>query len=157
LELLYLELKLELELTNLMWNWNWNWPNGIEWNWNWNWQNGIDPMSGPGRRYAVNRKFASWGDVAFWSERISDISIYRLNRRVREIGSTHDWPGSDQRRVTTPDKDRYIRIQHLRDRFLGQSYWCHIVFSGESSLRYVCGKPSRPYLGWMLRIEIIYV
>ena len=47
----------------------------------------------------------------------SPSTITRLLQRHRETGSVNDRPRSGSERVTTPDQDRYIVLQHLRDRF----------------------------------------
>ena len=51
----------------------------------------------------------------------SPSTINRLLQRHRETGSVNDRPRSGRERVTTPDQDRYIVLQHLRDRFLTAS------------------------------------
>ena len=51
----------------------------------------------------------------------SPSTITRLLQRHRETGSVNDRPRSGRERVTTPDQDRYIVLQHLRDRFLTAS------------------------------------
>ena len=51
----------------------------------------------------------------------SPSTITRLLQRHRETGSVNDHPRSGRERVTTPDQDRYIVLQHLRDRFLTAS------------------------------------
>lgn len=43
-------------------------------------------------------------------------TITRLRRRFRETGSTRNRPHARRPRVTTPQQDRHIRLQHLRDR-----------------------------------------
>ena len=43
--------------------------------------------------------------------------IHRLWVRYRETSSTNDRPRPGRPRVTTLRQDRYIRIQHLRNRF----------------------------------------
>lgn len=44
-------------------------------------------------------------------------TIARLLQRHEETGSVADRPRPGRARVTTPDQDRYIEMQHLRDRF----------------------------------------
>ena len=45
-------------------------------------------------------------------------TISRLWSRYDETGSTVDRPRAPRPRVTTPQQDRHIRLQHLRNRFL---------------------------------------
>ena len=45
-------------------------------------------------------------------------TISRLWNRFRQSGSTADAPRSGRPRVTTPAQDRFIRLRHLRNRFL---------------------------------------
>ena len=45
-------------------------------------------------------------------------TIYTLQRRFRQTGTTQDRQRSGRPRVTTPQEDRYIRLTHLRNRFL---------------------------------------
>ena len=51
----------------------------------------------------------------------SPSTIIILLQRHRETGSVNDRPRSGRERVTTPDQDRYIVLQHLCDRFLTAS------------------------------------
>lgn len=51
----------------------------------------------------------------------SKVTIHNLISRHQETGSLDDRPRSGRPRVTTPQQDRYIRLQHLRDRFLPAS------------------------------------
>lgn len=44
-------------------------------------------------------------------------TIVRLQQRNEETGSVTDRPRPGRARVTTPQQDRYIEMQHLRDRF----------------------------------------
>ena len=44
-------------------------------------------------------------------------TIINLRRRYQETNSVDDRPRPGAQRVTTPDQDRYIVLQHLRDRF----------------------------------------
>lgn len=44
-------------------------------------------------------------------------TIIRLRRRFRQFGTTVNRPHARRPRETTPAQDRYIRLQHLRDRF----------------------------------------
>ncbi len=48
----------------------------------------------------------------------SRLTITRLMTRYRQTGRTQDRPRSGRPRVTTPAEDRYLRILHLRNRFL---------------------------------------
>lgn len=45
-------------------------------------------------------------------------TISRLWNRYNETGHTEDRPRAPRSRVTTPQQDRHIRLQHLRNRFL---------------------------------------
>ena len=45
-------------------------------------------------------------------------TIYMLQRRLCQTGTTSDRPRSGRPKVTTPREDRRIRLAHLRDRFL---------------------------------------
>lgn len=47
----------------------------------------------------------------------SQPTIRNLVERHNTTGSVDDRPRPGRERVTTPDQDRYIRLQHLRDRF----------------------------------------
>ncbi len=47
----------------------------------------------------------------------SQPTIRRLVERHEETGSVDDRQRPGRERVTSPDQDRYIRLQHLRDRF----------------------------------------
>ena len=49
---------------------------------------------------------------------LSQSTISRLWNRFRQSGSTADAPRSGRPRVTTPAQDRFIRLRHLRSRFL---------------------------------------
>jgi len=49
-------------------------------------------------------------------------TIYNLQTRYMNTGSTRDRPRSGRPRVTTPAQDRYIRTTHLRDRFQSASH-----------------------------------
>ena len=51
----------------------------------------------------------------------SPSTITKLLQRHRETGSVNDRPHSGRERVTPPDQDQYIVLQHLRDRFLTAS------------------------------------
>ena len=44
--------------------------------------------------------------------------IRNLRTRFEQTGSTNDLPRTGRPRVTTPEEDRYIALQHLRNRFL---------------------------------------
>ena len=44
--------------------------------------------------------------------------IRNLRTRFEQTGSTNDLPRTGRPRVTTPKEDRYIALQHLRNRFL---------------------------------------
>ena len=46
------------------------------------------------------------------------ITITRLMQRYRQTGVTTDRPRSGRPHVTTPNEDRYLRMLHLRNRFL---------------------------------------
>ncbi|CAG2198640.1 unnamed protein product [Mytilus edulis] len=46
------------------------------------------------------------------------LTLYRLQQRFQGTGSTADRPRSGRPRVTTIADDRFIRIRHLRDRFM---------------------------------------
>ena len=48
---------------------------------------------------------------------VSRATINRLWIRHNATGSVADRPRSGRPRVTTPAQDRFIRLQHLRDRF----------------------------------------
>jgi len=48
---------------------------------------------------------------------VSRMTISRLWRRLAVTGSVADRPRAGRARVTTPAQDRYIRLQHLRNRF----------------------------------------
>ena len=57
-------------------------------------------------------------------------AIERLRRRFRVSGNVVDRPRSDRPRVTTATDDRYIVLQHLRNRRLtaavtGRQYGIH--------------------------------
>ena len=57
-------------------------------------------------------------------------AIERLRRRFRVTGNVVDRPRSDRPRVTTATDDRYIVLQHLRNRHLtgaatGRQYGIH--------------------------------
>ena len=43
-------------------------------------------------------------------------AVTRLVERHQVTGSVNDWPRSGEPRVTTPNQDRHIRLQNLRDR-----------------------------------------
>ena len=45
-------------------------------------------------------------------------TIYMLQRRLRQTGTTSDRPRSGRPKVTMPREDRLIRLAHLRNRFL---------------------------------------
>ena len=45
-------------------------------------------------------------------------TIYMLQRRLRQTGTTSDRPRSGRPKVTTTREDRMIRLAHLRNRFL---------------------------------------
>ena len=47
----------------------------------------------------------------------SQATISKLRRRFEETGSVRDRPRSGRPRITTPNQDRWIVLQHLRDRF----------------------------------------
>ena len=47
----------------------------------------------------------------------SQPTIRNLAERHNTTGSVNDRQRPGRERVTTPDQDRYIRLQHLRDRF----------------------------------------
>ena len=48
---------------------------------------------------------------------VQQSTIYGLWNRFHLHGTVNDGPRSGRPRITTRDQDRYIRIQHLRDRF----------------------------------------
>lgn len=48
---------------------------------------------------------------------VNQSTISHLRNRFRQHGSTRDLPRSGRPRVTTASQDRYIRLQHLRERF----------------------------------------
>ena len=52
---------------------------------------------------------------------VSRMTITRLANRVRNTASTNDRPRSGRPRETTLRQDRYIRIIHLRNRFVNAS------------------------------------
>ncbi|XP_062578436.1 uncharacterized protein LOC134240359 [Saccostrea cucullata] len=44
-------------------------------------------------------------------------TISRLYKRLKQTGTTADRPRTGRSEVTTPRQDRFIRLQHLRNRF----------------------------------------
>lgn len=52
---------------------------------------------------------------------VSQSTIGRLWHRLQQHGTTRDRPRSGRPRVTTPAQDRFIRLRHLRNRFLTAS------------------------------------
>ena len=45
-------------------------------------------------------------------------TIYSLNSRFGNTGETRDRPRTGRPRITTPAEDAFIRVSHLRNRFL---------------------------------------
>jgi len=82
-------------------------------------------------------------------------TIHRVWHRFNQTGSTSDRPRSGRLRVTTLREERYIRLSHLRDRFLcatvtartfpGRSISAQTVRLKSSRLR-----ARRPYTGPVL-------
>ena len=52
---------------------------------------------------------------------VSQTTVSRLWSRFQQTGSTQDAPRSGRPRVTTPAEDRYIRLQHVWNRFQSAS------------------------------------
>ena len=79
----------------------------------------MPPLRAAARENAVGRLQAGQrqADVAH-ALNVSQSTISRLWNRFRQSGSTADAPRSGRPRVTTPAQDRFIRLHHLRNRFL---------------------------------------
>ena len=77
------------------------------------------PLRAAARENAIGRLQAGQrqADVAH-ALNVSQSTISRLWNRFRQSGSTADAPRSGRPRVTTPAQDRFIRLRHLRNRFL---------------------------------------
>ena len=58
------------------------------------------------------------GTVVSWHFGFTQKTIERLRRRLRVTGNLADHPRSGRPRVTTATDDRYIVLQHLRNRRL---------------------------------------
>ena len=76
-------------------------------------------------RLSDNQRHEVWGMVQGGISRreiarrmnCSTSTITRLVNRHRQTGSLNDRPRPGRQRVTTAQQDRYVRLQHLRDRF----------------------------------------
>ena len=79
----------------------------------------MPPLRVAARKNAISRLQAGQrqADVAH-ALNVSQSTISRLWNRFRQSGSTADAPRSGRPRVTTPAQDRFIRLRHLRNRFL---------------------------------------
>ena len=79
----------------------------------------MPPLRAAARENATGRLQAGQrqADVAH-ALNVSQSTISRLWNRFRQSGSTADAPRSGRPRVTTPAQDRFIRLRHLRNRFL---------------------------------------
>ena len=79
----------------------------------------MPPLRAAARENAIGRLQAGQrqADVAH-ALNVSQSTISRLWNRFRQSGSTADAPRSGRPRVTTPAQDRFIRLRHLRNRFL---------------------------------------
>ena len=79
----------------------------------------MPPLRAAARENAIGRLQAGQrqADVAH-ALNVSQSTISGLWNRFRQSGSTADAPRSGRPRVTTPAQDRFIRLRHLRNRFL---------------------------------------
>ncbi len=84
-------------------------------------------------------------------------TIIRLFQRVHQTGQTVDRPRNGRPRVTTPREDRYLRVMHLRNRFLtmtssGSTAFHHRVsrYTVSRRLRAVGIRCYRPFRGMFL-------
>ena len=79
----------------------------------------MPPLRAAARENPIGRLQAGQrqADVAH-ALNVSQSTISRLWNRFRQSGSTADAPRSGRPRVTTPAQDRFIRLRHLRNRFL---------------------------------------
>ena len=79
----------------------------------------MPPVRAAARENAIGRLQAGQrqADVAH-ALNVSQSTISRLWNRFRQSGSTADAPRSGRPRVTTPAQDLFIRLRHLRNRFL---------------------------------------
>jgi hypothetical protein len=80
--------------------------------------------------------------------------IHRLRRRFQMTGSTKDRPRSGHPKVTSPADDRFIRLRHLRDRFLPATSSTNVVQGRRVSVQTIRRRlnanglrPRRPYKG----------
>jgi hypothetical protein len=63
------------------------------------------------------------------------LAIHRLRRRFQMTGSTKDRPRPGRSKVTSPADDRFIRLRHLRDRFLPATSSTNVVQGRRVSVR----------------------
>ena len=79
----------------------------------------MPPLRAAARENAIGRLQAGQrqADVAH-ALNVSQSTISRFWNRFRQSGSTADAPRSGRPRETTPAQDRFIRLRHLRNRFL---------------------------------------
>ena len=79
----------------------------------------MPPLRAAARENTIGRLQAGQrqADVAH-ALNVSQSTISKLWNRFRQSGSTADAPRSGRPRVATPAKDRFIRLHHLRNRFL---------------------------------------
>ena len=85
----------------------------------------MPPLRAAARENAIGRLQAGQrqADVAH-ALNVSQSTISRLWNRFRQSGSTADAPRLGRPRVTTPAQDRFIRLRHLRNRFLSAQSNC---------------------------------
>lgn len=85
------------------------------------------------------------------------VAIYRLRQRFQQTGSSKDRPRSGRPKVTSPADDRFIRLRHLRNRFLPATSSTHVVQGRRVSARTIRRRLRsadlrcrRPYKGLIL-------
>ena len=119
----------------------------------------MPPLRAAARENAIGRLQAGQrqADVA-QAVNVSQSTISRLWNRFRQSGSTADAPRSGRPRVTTPTQDRFIRLRHLRNRFLSaqsnvQALPCNQRISRQTVRNRIHGaglRAYRPYQGNVL-------
>ena len=82
------------------------------------------------------------------------LAIHRLRRCFQMTGSTKDRPRSGRPKVTSPADDRFIRLRHLRDRFLPATSSTNVVQGRRVSARTIRRRLNanglRPHKGLIL-------